>query len=521
MACDGLGDSPASEAKENMKFGLFRRIGAFFALPTLFMVSGSSVAEEEYKPELESLRNYQVPEWYADAKFGIWPHWGIYSVPAYRGNHAAEWYGRWMYCIEKEPETVKLSPKKRWNDYYDLLSIKTAAHHRKAFGDPSKFGYHDFIPQFRAEKWDPDEWADMAVQAGAKFFCMMGMHHDGFAMFDSDLTRWNAVDMGPKRDLTGEIAKAVKKRGLKFGVSNHFAWNHSFFKYYHNNGFGKGEEDLQDFYWRGEGKVDEAYLKRWWDLTTELADKYQPDLYYFDWGWHQQPWKDGNYHQKFASYLYNKGIEWKKGEYGSPGVVLNTKLGAMSPYAVRDIERGKMGTIQSRTWQTDTSISVFSWGYGTDDLYFSTDHMIDMLMDIVSKNGVLMLNFGPKADGTVPKEYLERLKKIGDWLAINGEAVYATRPFQVYGTGPAPKEHHNRLPDPIPDGVYPVRFTRDKANTNLFATALVWPGEKLTLSSLPKGKFDTTTIQSVRLLGTTERLKWTQDEAGLHVKLPT
>ena len=370
---------------------------------------------------------------------------------------------------------------------------------------------------WKAEKWDPDAWAQMAVDAGAKFFCMMGMHHDGFALYDSDLTRWNAVDMGPKRDLCGELAKAVRARGLKFGVSNHFAWNSGFFKYYHNNGFAKGQEDYADLY--SNGVVDEAYLKRWWDRTRELADKTQPDLYFFDWGWHDQPWLDAHYHEKFASFFYNRGIEWGRGSYGDPGVVLSSKFGKMSDYCVRDLERGKMSSIQSRTWQTDTSISVYSWGYSTDDEYYSADDLIDTLVDIVSKNGVLMLNFGPRADGTVPEEYYSCLMGMGQWLKINGEAIYATRPYVIFGEGPSPSLGHGRQKSASYDGT-PVRLTRSKDNTVLYAMALKWPGQTLTIHCLAKGKFDTAHIQSMRLLGTSEVLNWTQDAEGLKITMP-
>ena len=382
---------------------------------------GLSAADMRYEPTKESLDNCEIPEWYQDAKFGIWPIWGVYSVPAYRGDHAAEWYGIWMHCVEKEPETIKLSPKKRWNDYYDLLSIEFIAHHNKTYGSPSEFGYHDFMPMWKAEKWNPDEWAKLTADSGAKFLCMMGTFHDGISLYDSDYTEWDTVDKGPKRDLCAEMKKALYARGLKFGISNHFAWNSSFFKYYHNNGYAKGQDEYADLY--SKGVVDEDYLQRWWNRTAEMVDKCQPDLYYFDLGWHGQPWFDGQYHEKFAAYYYNRAIEWGRGTYGKPGVVLNSKFAPMTSYAVRDLERGKMNKIQSRVWQTDTSISVHSWGYSTVDEYYSSDELIDTFIDIVSKNGVMMLAYGPKADGTVPDEYYQRLMDMGRWLKVNGEAI--------------------------------------------------------------------------------------------------
>lgn len=430
---------------------------------------------ERYTADVTSLKDYQVPEWYQDAKFGIWPHWGIYSVPAYRGNHDAAWYGRWMNCVQKGT----IPDDMRWNDYWDRLSVKTAAHHREKYGDPSEFGYHDFAPMWKAEQWDPDDWAQMAVDAGAKFFCMMGVHHDSFALYDSDLTRWDSVDMGPKRDLCAEMEKAVRAKGLKFGVSNHLAWNHAFHKFYFNNGFDKGREDLADFY--SKGVVDEEYMRLWWAKTKELADKLKPDLYYFDWGWHDKAWVDGKYHEKFASFFYNRGIEWGRGTHGDPGVVLNSKFGPMSSYCVRDLERATMTAAQPRVWQTDTSISPTCWGYAAeDDSFFSTEHLIATLVDIVSKNGVLLLNFGPKPDGTVPQGYYDRLMGMGEWLKVNGEAIYATRPWKVAEEGPTSAGGHHSGEEKFT--AKDIRYTRSKDGSKLYATMLGFPkDEQLTL----------------------------------------
>lgn len=477
----------------------------------------SMAAGQKYQPTKASLENCEVPEWYQDAKFGIWPIWGVYSVPAHRGDHAGEWYGIWMHCVEKEPETIKLSPKKRWNDYYDLLALNTAAHHRRTFGDPGKFGYHDFFPMWKAEKWDPDAWARLTVDAGAKFLCMMGTFHDGISLYDSDHTRWDTVDMGPKRDLCADMKKALHARGLRFGISNHFAWNSSFFKYYHNNGYAKGQDEYSDLY--SEGVVDQAYMKRWWDRTTEMVDKCKPDLYYFDWGWHETPWVEGRYHEKFAAYFYNRAIQWGRGSYGKPGVVLNSKFGPMTRYSVRDLERGKMSKTQSRVWQTDTSISVHSWGYSTEDEYYSPDHLIDSLVDIVSKNGILMLAFGPRADGTVPDEYARRLLAMGKWLKVNGEAIYGTRPYYTFGEGPAPKGGHEKQASEPYDGVS-VRYTRNKDNDVLYATLLGWPKGGITVKALTYGNIKADAITSVRLLGNDRELEWKLAEEGLKIGLP-
>lgn len=454
--------------------------------------------------------SYTTPEWYRDAKFGIWPHWGIYSVPAKRGKGSfpAEWYGRGMHGIRKGPD---IRPKKGddsiINDFYDERGINQADHHQKVYGPIVEFGYHDFADLWKAEKFDADAWAQMAVDSGAKFFCMMAQHHDSFSLYDSEHTEWDSVDKGPKRDLCREVKEAVKKRGLKFGVSNHMAWNSTFFKLYHSNYSGlPNYEKNKDLY--SAGVVDDAYMDRWWKRTTEAVDKLQPDLYYFDWGWDRGRFVEEGYHERFAAYYYNRAIEQGKGVVGDPGVVLCIKRREDPPQAVtRDIERGRMGSIQSNVWQTDTSISVHSWGYATDDEYHSIDYLIEMLVDVVSKNGVLMLNFGPRADGTVAPEYKDRLMAMGDWLKINGEAIYATRPFSIYRDGLDRRD-------------IKVRYTRSKDNSTLYATAFDWPGETLTLMSLKEGQADASKISSIRLLGADDELTWTQDEQGLHIKLP-
>lgn len=475
------------------------------------LLAASRLVAEQYEANWDSLASYQAPEWYQDAKFGIWPHWGIYSVPAFRGtgDFPAEWYGRGMHVIEKGPEVrpKKNAPDVIINDFYDSRALKQAKHHREVYGGPEKYPYHQFAEQWKAEKWDPEEWAQLAVDSGAKFFCMMAQHHDSFSLYDSEHTEWDSVDKGPRRDLCREVKEAMTKRGLKFGVSNHMAWNATFFKFYHSNyGHLPGQEQYKDLY--SEGVVDDAYIDRWWKRTTEAVDKLEPDLYYFDWGWNTGRLADEGYHQKFGAYFYNKAIEQGKGKFGDPGVVFCTKdRDDPARSTVRDIERGRMGSIQSHVWQTDTSISVHSWGYAVDDEYFSTDELIDQLVDIVSKNGVLMLNFGPKADGTVPTEYKERLLGIGGWLKTCGEAIYATRPYSTY------RDNNDR-------GNVKVRYTRNKDNTTLYATALEWPGETLSLSRLRQGAADSEAIDSVRLLGSDRELEWSQDSKGLHIKLP-
>ncbi len=423
-----------------------------------------------YLANWDSLRNYEVPEWYYDAKFGIWPIWGPYSVAEYRGTHAAEWYPRWMYLVEDKANPF---------NSYDQQGAAIAKHHVEKYGGPARFGYHDFIPMFKAEKWNPDEWADFAVDCGAKFFTVLSEFHDGFAMYDSSYTQWDSADMGPKRDVTGELAKAVRKKGLRFGVSNHFAHNRPFYNYFFNNGFDKihfkNNPELAGLY--SNGKRDADYIKRWWERTTELAEKYDPDLYYFDWCWNGSFWD--NERPEFCAFFYNHAIRNGKGIFGNPEVVINYKNSSVAKgCAVLDLERGSMGTAQSFVWQTDTSVSDHSWGYSATDEYKSPKHLITMLTDIVSKNGILMLAFGPKADGTIPEEYRIPMLEMGKWLKANGEAVYASRPWKIAGEGPTDAGGHGHNPDYIAKD---IRYTQSKDGKTLYATAFGFPEGKLTL----------------------------------------
>jgi|GEM_PF-870437 len=447
---------------------------AIFLLCTTLTATSLCHADETvpkyYLANWESLRNYQVPEWYKDAKFGLWTHWGVYSVPGYRGTHAGEWYPRWMYLVE--------DPSGKPFNGYDQQGAAIMKHHRKTYGDPSTFGYHDLVPMWKAEKWAPDEWAQFATDCGAKFFTITGMHHDGFALYDSDYTQWDSVDKGPKRDLTGDLAAAVRAKGLKFGISNHFAHNRNYYGYYFKNGFdkiNKSRSELTSLY--SSGKMDDAYVERWWNITTEMARKYNPDLYYFDWGWDGSFWKEQ--WPQFFSYYYNHAIRSGKGVYGKPGVVINYKrVPAAHGAGVKDLERGRMRSIQTNIWQTDTSISDHSWGYSVEDTFKSPHTLISLLVDIVSKNGVLMLNFGPKADGTIPDECSVPLLEMGEWLKANGEAIFASRPWEIAEEGPTEMSDNTNA-----GGAYDIRYTQSKDGKKVYATSFGLPDGPLTLMS--------------------------------------
>ncbi len=365
-----------------------------------------------FQPTWESLSQYQCPEWYRDAKFGIFIHWGVYSVPAF----GSEWYPRWMYV----DSTV-------WGtNYYQ--------HHVKTYGTPDKFGYKDFIPMFKAEKFDAKEWAKIFKLAGAKYVIPVAEHHDGFAMYNTSLSKWNAFNMGPKRDIIGELANAVRNEGLVFGISSHRC-EHWFFM-----GTGRSiksdvnDPKYADFYGpatpfnpfdpKSRIPMSTEYMNDWLLRCTELVDKYHPQVFYFDW-YIEQPEMEP-YRKTFAAYYYNHAKQWNK------GVVLNYKDNAYpDSAAVYDIERGSSKATKKFPWQTDTSVGKKSWGYIEGEENKTSNELIDLLIDIVSKNGNLLLNIGPKADGTITNEQTNVLLAMGKWLAINGEGIYGTRPWDI------------------------------------------------------------------------------------------
>ena len=350
------------------------------------MVNVPPIPEGPFEPAWESLSRYQAPAWYLDAKFGIFIHWGLYSVPAF----GSEWYPRQMY-LQGTPEYQ---------------------HHLATYGPHTQFGYKDFIPQFKADKFDPDHWAGLFRRAGAKFVVPVAEHHDGFAMYDSALSEWTAARMGPKRDIIGELAEAVRKQWLIFGLSSHRAEHWWFF-----DGGMQFDSDVQDERYAGlygpaqpqTTQPTELFLEDWLARTCELVDKYQPQLVWFDW-WIEQPYF-APWLQRFAAYYYNRGAEWGR------GVAINYKLKAFpETAAVFDVERGQLSDIRYPFWQTDTAVSKNSWGYVHEQDYKTATDIIGDLCDIVSKNGALLLNIGPRPDGTIPEPEEEILLEIGRWL---------------------------------------------------------------------------------------------------------
>jgi alpha-L-fucosidase len=389
-------------------------------------------------------------------------------------------------------------------------------HHVETYGPQSQFGYKDFIPQFTATEFDADEWAGLFKKSGAMYVVPVAEHHDGFAMYDCSYSEWNAVKMGPKRDIIGELAAAVHKQGLVFGLSSHRA-EHWWFL----NGGMQFNSDVQDprysdFYGPAQPKEtqpDQAYLDNWLLRTCELVDKYKPQLVWFDW-WIEEPAFEA-YRQKFAAYYYNRGVQWKK------GVAINYKNQAFPEgSAVYDIERGQLAGIRPILWQTDTAISKNSWGYVKNQDYKTAEALVGDLADIVSKNGVLLLNVGPRSDGTIPEPEQQILLEIGEWLAVNGEAIYGTNTWKVYGEGPTQVSEGSFADTKRPPFTgEDIRFTTK--GEALYVIILAWPGEQVTVKSLRTASplWDKE-ISGVSLLGHKGLLERSRDESGLTIRMP-
>ncbi|MBO8131977.1 MAG: alpha-L-fucosidase [Candidatus Marinimicrobia bacterium] len=458
---------------------------------------------QPFSPSFESLEKVNpVPEWFKDAKFGIYLHWGVYSVPAF----ANEWYPRNMY-IEGSAENK---------------------HHIEKYGDISKWPYHYFIigakdkqgnfvqfaPKLKSKggNFDPDEWAQLFADAGAKFAGMVAEHHDGFSMWASKVNPWNAKDMGPKIDLVGLLSKAIRKRNIKLFLSMHHAYNITGYYEY----VPKMDDPKLQILYGQQGKEKNEAL--WLAKLKELIDLYRPDILYQDFNLNKisQPVL-----LEFLSYFYNRAIEWDK------EVVATFKDGLNIECAVLDYERGGPTYPTEFYWLSDDAISPSSWCYTDGLTYYSAKQLLHSLIDKVSKNGNLILNISPKADGTIPHEQKEILYKIGDWLKKYGEAIYNTRMWDWFGEGPTKMGADHGVFIAPPQGTEKdIRYTRSKDNTTLYAILMGWKEgqKKIKLSLLGSDRINLKNLKSVVMINGEAKeyipLKYKQKPDGLIIKLP-
>lgn len=455
------------------------------------------IAEGPYQDNWASLSQYPEPEWYKNAKFGIFIHWGVYSVPAF----GSEWYPRLMY----------------------LEGTKEFEHHVKTYGPQKEFGYKDFIPLFKAQKFNPKEWVKLFKDSGARYIMPVAEHHDGFQMYDSELSEWCAAKMGPQRDVIGELKEEAEKEGLVFSVSSHRAENYWFFAGARTFDSGiEGEGMVEPYGYRdlayAVGDADtgvysqpatQEHLEDWLVRTCELVDKYQPKVIFFDWWIQNQSFRP--YLKKFAAYYYNRSVEW--GEQ----VAINYKYEAFAySSAILDIERGQLSGIRPRLWQTDTSVIKNSWGYTENNDFKNPVDIICDIVDIVSKNGCMLLNIDPKSDGTITQEEQEVLRSVGAWFEKNGESIYDTTYWQVFGERPTQVEDGaftdtNRMPFTSED----IRFTYKAPY--VYANVMVWPEDgHVSVKSLSSKKF-AGIIKKVSVLGHENPLSFQHKKDALEV----
>jgi len=516
--------------------------GSALGLAGAYLLPGEIRAAEASKAEFaatwESLGSYVTPQWYRDAKFGIWAHWSAQCVP-----EQGDWYARNMY-IQAEPQ-------------YE--------HHLKTYGHPSQAGFMEIDHQWKAERWNPDELMSLYKAAGAKYFVALANHHDNFDNFDSKHHAWNCVNVGPRKDIVGGWAKAARAHGLRFGVSNHsaHAW-HWFQTAYGYDGEGPlagvrydaarlTKADGRGKWWEGldpqelytgpnmvlpDGLRGVAAVKKWhqendyvwsesppaknpqfarkWFLRCQdLLDQHRPDLVYFD----NTGLPLGQFGLDIAAYYYNASRRWHDGRLEA---VINGK--GLTPQQrtalVEDIERGFSEEMRPLPWQTDTCIG--DWHYRRslfeEHRYKSARTVITRLIDIVSKNGNLLLSIPVRGDGTIDEDELGILQELAAWMKLNGEAIFATRPWRVFGEGPT-KVKAGSFGEGSGSALTAedIRFTQKGAT--LFAMVLGRPtADSITSTSL--GATTPGTVERVEMLATGAPLSFARDARGLRIRLP-
>ncbi len=480
---------------------------------TPFFLMGESADEQApgpYQPNWKSLAQHEAaPEWFQDAKLGIYFHWGVYTVPAF----SSEWYPRYMFFPEHE----------------------AFKHHLETYGHPSEFAYHDFVPMFKAEHFDATEWVELFKEAGARFVGPVVEHHDGFSMWDSEVTPWNAADKGPKKDILGEIAEAAKANDLKLITTFHHARNLQ--RYQDNpeeeyekmlvnrwNGFSDSHYIIREGYPTISDDPDLAMLygnipeeqwleNVWLAKVKEVVDRYEPDIIWFD------SWLDSipeSYRARMAAYYLNRSHE-----LGKEVMIVRKQDDLPLSFSVDDLEKSRKNELESHSWMTDETLSTGSWSYTEGLTLKPAKDVLHILIDIVSKNGVLLLNVSPKSNGVIPENQRQSLRTLGAWLKIHGEAIYGTRPWYTFGEGPTvqPEGSFENAAEfaKLKYSYKDIRYTTK--GSDIYATLLGQPEEKsVTLTAFAKAALPgPLQVESVTLVGSNLQLEWELGENGLHL----
>lgn len=470
----------------------------------------SAVSQEPFQATHESLAKYEVPRWFRDAKFGIWAHWGPQSAA-----EAGDWYARNMY----------------------MQGSEQYKYHVAHYGHPSKAGYKDIIPTWRGESFDPDYLVGLYKKAGAKYFVSMAVHHDNFDLWDSKHTRWNSVKMGPKRNIVGEFRQAAQKHGLRFGVSDHLWISYKWFAVSHMSdkegplagvpydGIDGRNADLYHAYPDGKGITDklewnedgipESWKAQWFQRIWDLIDQAQPDYLYSDGA---LPF--GERGLQMAAHLYNLSAR-RNGGVNQAVYLSKRPEDCADGTCVLDHERGVLDDISAKPWQADTCIG--DWHYSRDIKYKSPKFVIDMLVDVVSRNGNLMLNFPLPNSGMLDDRELHILAEITDWMTINGEGIYGTRPWKISGTGPGSKkavggETNFNEKARTELSAKDVRYTTK--GDILYAFVMGLPERQVVVPLATNGQAQAKKVTQVELLGYGGPLEWIQDETGLKIRVP-
>lgn len=531
-----------------MKKNIFKTLLLFTVLGTALNASAQQKREtasssDKFQPTWESLAQYEAPEWFRNAKFGIWAHWGPQCQP-----EQGDWYARGMY------------DEGSWQHNS----------HLKNYGHPSVAGFKDVINTWKAEKWDPERLVALYKKVGAQYFFAMGNHHDNFDLWDSKYQKWNSVNMGPKRDILAAWSKAAKKNSLPFGVSIHSSHAWTWYEtaqradqsgplkgvpydgnmtkedgkgkwwegydpkelYRQNHPLSKGSEDLKSLWaqwdWHNGASIPtQEYIDNFYQRTVDMIDTYQPDLLYFD-DTTLPLWPISNVGLDIAAHFYNSNAKKNKGKVDAVlfGKILSEQ---QKECLVWDVERGVPDQVQEKAWQTCTCLG--SWHYNKADYenntYKSSKKVIHMLIDIVSKNGNLLLNVPIKGDGSIDDKEEKILHEIGDWMQINKEGIFDTRPWKIYGEGPSTVEK---------SPLNAAGFNEDKDNAYtaedirfvqkgdaIYAHIMAWPTDgRILIKSL--GKKNKTVpslrVKTVSLLGHKKKLIFHQNEEALSVTLP-